>query len=107
MEEKIIETIHSKICVTIKSRTDTQVLSARKGLGFQAICANPDSKIEFDCRNADCGICAFKVVAGAEFLSPIGDAEKDFLAAMKADPDERLACQVRAFGDITILVDYL
>ena len=33
------------------------------------------------------------------------DAEKDFLAAMRADPDERLACQTRILGDVRVEVE--
>lgn len=93
--------------VVIKSKDPTQTLAVRQGLGFQAICAGPEAKIEFDCRKADCGICAIRVLAGAENLSPPTSREQDFLAAMRADPDERLACQVRVFGEVTIEVDYL
>lgn len=79
----------------------------RRGLGLQAVCAKEETGIEFDCRAADCGICAVKVISGSENLSPKTAAEADFLQAMKADDDERLACQVRVFGDVEIETDYL
>ena len=40
-----------------------------------------------------------------ENLSPYNAKEKDFLQAMRADPDERLACQTRIMGDVEICID--
>jgi ferredoxin len=93
--------------VTIRRGNETQTITARPGLGFQAICAKYKTGIDFDCRASDCGICAIKIISGAEALSPKTAAEEDFLKAMKADPDERLACQTRFLGDVEIAIDYL
>jgi ferredoxin len=93
--------------VTIRRGNETQTITARPGLGFQAICAKYKTGIDFDCRASDCGICAIKIISGAEALSPKTAAEEDFLRAMKADPDERLACQTRFLGDVEIAIDYL
>jgi ferredoxin len=83
----------------------TQSLKVRLGLGFQAFCARNPTPIEFDCREADCGICIFKVQSGASHLTPKTAKESEFLKAMRADPDERLACQVRVLGDVSIEVE--
>jgi predicted metalloenzyme YecM/ferredoxin len=96
-----------KVKITIKSPKGIETFAVRSGLGFQAICSAHKTPIEYDCRKADCGICAFRVLEGAEHLSPPTEPEKDFLKAIHADPDERFACQVRVFGDVTIEVDYL
>jgi ferredoxin len=93
--------------IKLRRGTDTQCLSVRKGLGLQAVCARYSTGIEFDCRKADCGICAVKVISGADQLTPKTPAEDDFLKAMRADDDERLACQVRVLGDVELLADYL
>ena len=77
----------------------------RRGLGLQALAAREKTPLEFDCRAADCGICIIRVLGGADALSPVTPAEKDFLAAMRASPDERLACQVRLSGDVKIQID--
>ncbi|MDE3269111.1 MAG: 2Fe-2S iron-sulfur cluster-binding protein [Pseudomonadota bacterium] len=75
----------------------------RNGLGFQALAAKyKDTALEFGCRNADCGICVLRVVAGMDNLYPRNTKESDFLQAMRADPDERLACQARIKGDICV-----
>lgn len=98
---------HMTVKVTIRRGKETQTITARPGLGFQAICAKYKTGIDFDCRASDCGICAIKIISGAEALSPKTAAEEDFLRAMKADPDERLACQTRFLGDVEIAIDYL
>ncbi len=59
-----------------------------------------------DCLDADCGICVVRVLKHPEHLSPIEVKERDFLTAMGADPDERLACQCRIKGDVTIKVEF-
>jgi ferredoxin len=93
--------------LVIRRKGETREFDIRRGLGIQAVCAKAETGIEFDCRAADCGICAIKVISGAENLSPKTVREADFLQAMKADDDERLACQVRVLGDAEIEVDYL
>lgn len=93
--------------LVIIRKEEKSEFAVRRGLGFQAICARSETGIEFDCRAADCGICVVKVLDGMANLSPPTAAEADFLKAMKADDDERLACQVRVFGDVEIEVDYL
>lgn len=91
--------------VTIESKTFKGSFALRKGLGVQSISAREKTPIEYDCRNADCGICIVKVKRGMDNLSPPTPAEADFLKAMHADPNERLACQCRVFGDVHLYVD--
>lgn len=93
--------------LTIRKKNDVKEFTVRHGLGLQAVCVKAETGIEFDCRAADCGICAIKIISGSENLSPKTVAEADFLKAMKAEDDERLACQVRIFGDAEIETDYL
>lgn len=92
------------VSVTLLHKGEGQSFSLRKGLGLQALSKQTDI-IEFDCREADCGICICRVKSGAEHLSAKTQREDDFLRAMRADTDERLACQCRAFGDVTLEVD--
>ena len=63
--------------------------------------------IEFDCRKADCGICIFKTLKGHKNLSQPTKKEADFLNAMQAHKDERLACQCRVMDDVEILMEDL
>lgn len=90
--------------ITVTTRESTQSLSLRRGLGLQALAVHCPA-LEFDCRKADCGICIVKVLQGADSLSPAKAREADFLKAMRADPDERLACQCRVFGDLALAIE--
>ena len=91
--------------VTIISNRGTQEHKLRPGLGIQALAARESLPIDFDCREADCGICILRVRSGDANLSPHTTAEADFLRAMRADPEERLACQCRVLGDVTLEVE--
>lgn len=95
----------SKVSIKITSKNQTETFELRKGLGFQALDAICKTPIEYDCRASDCGICIFRVTDGFENLSEPGPAEKDFLKAMGAGNDERLACQCRVLGDVTVSID--
>lgn len=92
--------------VRIQSEDKTEDFRIREGMGFQALAPEDQSPIEFDCRKSDCGICIVRVLKGMEHLSKPGENEKDFLNAMRAEDDERLACQCRIFGDVSVRVEY-
>ncbi len=91
--------------VKVEHRGETQEVRLRRGLGLQVLATRPGFPIEFDCRKSDCGICIVHVLQGMENLSPPTEREADFLRAMHADPDERLCCQVRVFGDCHLQMD--
>ena len=94
----------NKITISYNGESSTHTL--RNGLSFQALCAKEKTPIEYDCRDSDCGICIFRVVEGIENLSAPKEKERDYLKAMHADEDERLACQCRVLGDVSIAVEY-
>jgi adenylate cyclase len=52
--------------------------------------------------HARCGTCIVTVVEGAEHLSEKGAAETRVLQALKANPEQRLACQTWAKGDVCV-----
>ncbi len=52
--------------------------------------------------HARCGTCLVTVVEGAEHLSEAGAAEGRVLRALRATPDQRLACQTWANGDVSL-----
>lgn len=52
--------------------------------------------------HARCGTCLVTVVEGADHLSEKGAAETRVLLALKANPDQRLACQTWARGDVSV-----
>lgn len=94
----------SKCDLTIRQGEKVWHYPVRSGLGFMAVCKKHETPLEFDCQKADCGICLMKVIRGAEHLTEPTHAEADFLKAMHADADERLACQCRIMGDVEVEV---
>lgn len=94
-----------QVTVAIVTRRGETKHALRAGLGLQALAAREKTPLEFDCRGADCGICIVRVLQGQAALSAKTPAEKDFLAAMRAEPDERLACQARCLGDVKLLIE--
>ncbi len=51
---------------------------------------------------AQCGTCRLRILKGAEYLSSVKEKERIRLEAVDAPSDYRLACQLFAFGDITV-----
>ena len=51
---------------------------------------------------AVCGTCRIRIISGAEYLNPKNEREQTRLAAMKAGPDVRLACQTYTRGNVEI-----
>ncbi len=51
---------------------------------------------------ARCGTCLVTGQAGAEHRSEMGAAETRVLRALKAAPNQRLACQTWARGDVSV-----
>lgn len=84
--------------------TDKLSLDVKDGYALIDMCEEHDTSILFGCRDGACGACMVRVISGAENLSPIKDDEKDFLETMAAEPNERLACQCKVFGDVTLEV---
>jgi ferredoxin len=61
--------------------------------------------IRYRCERAVCTTCLVEVLEGTDHLSPMEDREKQTLAAIKAKPHWRLACQVSVLGDVKL--DYV
>ena len=53
-----------------------------------------------------CGFCRVLVIDGAANLTPMAAEEERLLAALRARPDERLACCARVQGPVTITTTY-
>ncbi len=64
-----------------------------------------DLPIRYRCERAVCTTCLVEVLEGGEKLSEMEDREKQTLAAIKAKPNWRLACQVSVLGDVKL--DYI
>jgi ferredoxin len=64
-----------------------------------------DLPIRYRCERAVCTTCLVEVLEGGENLSEMEEREKQTLAAIKAKPNWRLACQVSVLGDVKL--DYI
>ncbi len=89
-----------KVTVT----TDDLTINVDDGYALIDMCEDHDTSILFGCRDGACGACMVKVLDGLDKLSPMQDDERDFLETMAAEPNERLACQCRVYGDVTLKV---
>lgn len=58
--------------------------------------AKKNSNVLFGCEQGYCGTCMCSVVSGMENLEKKNDAENALLPRMNANPNQRLACQLRA-----------
>jgi ferredoxin len=105
VQESNAAAVNRCVVTVIDKKSNHHLHKLRHGSGLSALVAQK-SVIEFDCLKADCGICIVRVLEGEQSLSAVEIAERDFLTAMKADPDERLACQCRVRGDVTLWVEY-
>jgi ferredoxin len=84
--------------------TDDLEIDVKDGYALIDMCEDHDTSILFGCRDGACGACMVRVLEGQEHLSPMQDDEKDFLETMAAEPDERLACQCKVYGDVKLEV---
>ena len=53
-----------------------------------------------------CGFCRVRILDGFDNLSPMASEERDLLASMHADDDERLACCATVLGTVTLTTSY-
>jgi len=69
--------------------------AAKSGAGLNHRCGG----------HARCGTCKITVEEGAEHLSETGAAESRILKILKAAPEQRLACQAWAKGEVCCKVE--
>lgn len=89
---------------TLTIKTDKKTIEVEKNAAIIDVCEHHDTSILFGCRDGACGACMVRVVENPQHLSPMEEHERDFLETMAAREDERLACQCRVLGDVTIEV---
>ncbi len=55
--------------------------------------------------HARCGTCLVTIEQGQEALAPPDPAESRVLKILKASPEQRLACQAQAQGDVCCRIE--
>jgi len=88
--------------VRIRFATEDLLVEAPAGTPLQEIADAVGADITFGCRSGSCGTCRVRIREGLENASAPTPEERDYLANLGAPPDHRLACQVRAEGDLDI-----
>lgn len=74
-----------------------------KGGSLLDICHDNPGMIPFRCKQGICGTCQVKIINGIQNISAPAEAEINFLEKLgKSDNVIRLACQIRAYGDIEL-----
>jgi len=90
--------------LTIQANGKEQKVDVEAGESLVSIAQRTTTPLTFGCQEGDCGVCSVRLLSDRVSLSPKLDREEDFLRAMRAQPDERLACQCAVQSDATILV---
>jgi adenylate cyclase len=80
---------------TVRVPVGTTVLEASRmgGIPHYAVCGG----------RGRCSTCRVRVTSGAEALAPPGPLERLTLSRIAADPDIRLACQIRPTHPVTVM----
>jgi len=86
---------HHEITLEVEQEQSLLLVAKRAGVPLTHRCGG----------HARCGTCRVRVVEGGEHLTERGETETRILDILKADPDERLACQSWVRGDVTIRVE--
>jgi ferredoxin len=81
---------------------DDLLVEAPEGCRLQEVVDACGADISFGCRSGSCGTCRVRVVRGLDHCPPPNAEERDFLAALDAPPDHRLACQLTLAGPVEI-----
>ena len=88
--------------VQVRFLPEDLLVQAPKGTPLQAIADAAGADITFGCRSGSCGTCRIRVLKGLQHCSAPTPEERDFLLALDAPEEHRLACQVRVDGDLEL-----
>lgn len=90
--------------VQFKGKTQGEAQLERE-LSLLACATKAGAELNHRCGgHARCGTCLLTIESGQEKLSPPGTSEQRILKILKAGPDQRLACQAWAQGDVACVV---
>ena len=85
----------SPIEVELEQESSLLSAAAKGGAGLNHRCGG----------HARCGTCKVTIEGGSEHLSEAGAAETRILGILRATPDQRLACQAWARGEVCCKVE--
>ena len=79
-----------------------QTIDCDPGKKIADIADENNTPLVFGCREAACGACVISVVEGMDNLSEADSSEKEVLDSLAFGPCERLGCQAKVMGDVTV-----
>ncbi len=97
-------TVNHPSKVTVHFVPDDMDVQAPAGTRLLDIATTSGADLTFGCKKGTCGTCRVRITEGLKNLSPCAREEQDFLASLGSPNTERLACQVRVLGNVS--VDY-
>lgn len=83
-------------------RDDNVTANIKQGETLMKACGEEGTSIAFGCRQGRCGTCLTTIVKGNENLAPPDIHEQLTLQAIEAKPGQRLSCQAKVLGDVTV-----
>ena len=86
----------------LRFESDNEEVEVEYNQSLISIEENNGTPLLFGCMEGNCGTCKIVVLTNEENLSPMEDRERTFLSSIDARPNERLGCQCRVLGDVTI-----
>lgn len=86
----------------LKIKNEGFELEVELGQTLVSIEEEHSTPLLFGCTEANCGMCKILVIDNPDGLSQMDEKERVFLESIDASPDERLGCQCRVIGDVTI-----
>jgi ferredoxin len=87
---------------TVRFEDDDLDVEVETGANLRDVAETEAASISFGCEQGICGTCLIEVASGADNLSDAEEIEEETLQAMGAEEGQRLACQCRVEGDITV-----
>ncbi len=86
----------------VKFVDDNLDVEAAEGANLRDVAQQEGASIPFGCEQGICGTCLVSIPESADTVTAMEDQEKETLEAMGAEEGQRLACQCRVHGDVTI-----
>ena len=87
---------------TVTFKGENKSCQVERASKIMIACDRVGSNIPFGCRRGVCGTCIIDVVEGLENIAPADIQEESTRQEIGALPHQRMACQARVRGNITI-----
>jgi len=86
----------------IEFQPDQACFEVEPGTEVLNLVEEKETFVSLGCRNGMCGTCVVTVEAGLKNIQIPTDEELETLASVGASPNQRLACQMKIYGNVTL-----